>query len=535
MTTTSKKIYLKDYVGNDDREIFANAIADMRNNPGTTLVVEPRVYNITSDLAKEEQANVMAGKYGENPQRIMFNPKHEYTRGIHLDGLKDCRIEAYGATFMVDGFMEPVSITNSENIEVCGFAIDHKRKPYSKSIVQIIGERGEDGGIPCILELDKECPIKEGTPVYLRNHFFDPYTQNKIHNAHFGEFKFIDEYHLETRGYGQVQNGYEFYMVHTFHSRPAILVEFSKDIHIIDVTIHSQPGMGIVGNRSENIIMTRLQVVPSQGHHMSTNTDATHFPSIKGLLKMKDCKFYAQGDDFINVHGYYHAIIKREAPNVCYLQEKTPDGTHAQTLDYPDVGDEMELTSFETLENVDTFKVLAVEPMHEEWMCKVTLDHDLPECTDGLMMADITRLPEVEISGCMASEHFARSILIKTRKALIENNILRDMNGTAIAIAAESYWYEGVCPANVTIRNNLIIDPRVDANRTAGIYVKADCGHAKGQSIHNVVIENNVIYAPNCGNAMYIRNVDGLVLKNNICTTSGNPITIQDCTNITVK
>ena len=535
MTTTSKKIYLKDYVGNDDREIFANAIADMRNNPGTTLVVEPRVYNITSELARDEQKKVMDGVYGGNPQRDMFNPKHEYTRGIHFDGLKDCRVEAYGATFMVDGFMEPVSITNCENIEIMGFAIDHKRKPYSKASVIIADEFTDDGCFDCTLVFDEECPITPKSPMSLRNHIWNPITQVIERGSYFDNLVFIDDHHVKAKGHGKITPDIEYYVVHTFHSRPAILVEFSKDVKITDVTIHSQPGMGIVGNRSENIIMTRLQVVPSQGHHMSTNTDATHFTSIKGLLKMKDCKFYAQGDDFINVHGYYHAIIKREAPNVCYLQEKTPDGTHAQTLDYPDVGDEMELTSFETLENVDTFKVLAVEPMHEDWMCKVTLDHDLPECTDGLMMADITRLPEVEISGCMASEHFARSILIKTRKALIENNIFRDMNGTAIAIAAESYWYEGVCPANVTIRNNLIIDPRVDANRTAGIYVKADCGHAKGQSIHNVVIENNVIYAPNCGNAMYIRNVDGLVLKNNICTTSGNPITIQDCTNITVK
>ena len=534
MFNTQRKIYLKDFTGNDDRETFANAIAYMRENPSTTLVVEPRVYNITSELAKQEQANVMSGEYGQNPQRIMFNPKHAYTRGIHLDGLKDCRVEAYGATIMVDGFMEPVSITNSENVEVCGFAIDHKRKPYSKATVWVADELTDDGCFDCTLELDENCPILPQTPINLRNHIWNPFDNVIERPSYFDNIVYIDEHHLKAKGHGNIKTGFEYYMVHTFHSRPAILVEFSKDVHIVDVTIHSQPGMGIVGNRSENIIMTRLQVTPSQGHHMSTNTDATHFTSIKGLLKMENCKFYAQGDDFINVHGYYHAIIEREAPNVCYLQEKTPDGTHAQTLDYPDVGDIMELTSHSTLENIDSFKVVAVEPMHDEWKCKVTFDHDLPENTDGLMMADITRLPEVEVTGCTAAEHFARSILIKTRKALIENNIFRDINGTAIAVAAESYWYEGVCPANVIIRNNLIIDPRNDPNRTAGIYVKADCGNAKGQSISNITIENNVIYAPNCGYAMYIRNVDGLKIKNNICTTKNAPIQIQDCTNISI-
>ena len=524
-------ISLNSFTGKDHMELFANAMEYMKNNPGTTLIVPPGEYLLTSKLARETQEHVMNGDYGRNPQPTMFNPKFEYTRGVHLDGLKDCKLVAYGVSFMVDGFMEPVSVTNCENVEICGFSIDHKRKPYSKASVVIADEFTDDGCFDCTLVFGEEFPIKPKTPHDLRNHVWNPILGKVERGSFFDGIEYIDEHHLKAKGHGNITPDVEYYIVHTYHSRPAVLVEFSKDIKITDVTIHSQPGMGVVGNRSENITMTRLQVVPSLGDHMSTNTDGTHFTSIKGLLKMTDCRFLAQGDDFINVHGYYHAVVKREAGNICYLQEKTPDGTHAQTLDYPDVGDTMELTSFETLEHIDDLTVVAVEPMHEEWMCKVTFDHDLPENTDGLMLADITRLPEVEIKGCWAAEHFARSILIKTRKALIENNIFRDPNGTAIAIAAESYWYEGVCPANVVIRNNVIID-NVTSNKTAGIYVKADCGHAKGQSIHNIRIENNVIYAPNCANAMYIRNVEGLYMKNNVCITRNDPIMIEDCTNI---
>ena len=259
----NNKIYLKNYSGNDDREIFANAIADMRANPGTTLVVEPRVYNITSELARAEQKKVMDGVYGGNPQTTMFNPKYEYTRGIHLDGLKDCRIEAYGAMFMVDGFMEPVSVTNCDNIELLGFAIDHKRKPYSKASVIIADEFTDDGCFDCTLVFDEECPITPKSPMSLRNHIWNPVTQVIERGSFFDDLRFIDEHHVRAKGHGNITPDIEYYVVHTFHSRPAILVEFSKDIKITDVTIHSQPGMGIVGNRSENITVTRLQVVPS--------------------------------------------------------------------------------------------------------------------------------------------------------------------------------------------------------------------------------------------------------------------------------
>lgn len=532
MLETKNRISLNQFSGKDDIELFANATAYLKEHPDTTLVVPPRTYLLTSELAREQQQKVMNGEFGRNPQRIMFNPKYVYTRGIHLDGLRNCRLEAYDSLFLVDGFMEPVSITNCENVEVCGFRIDHKRKPYSRAVVTELEELEDNKYNRCILKFDDECPLTPNSPMRLRNHFYDKYERKSI-DAHVEEYEFIDAHHI--RAYvtktPELKNGTEYYVVHTYHSRPAILIEYSKDTYLTDVTIHSQPGMGVVGNRSENIIATRLSVVPSQGHHMSTNTDGTHFTSIKGLLRMQNCNFYAQGDDFVNAHGYYHAIVKRDAPNICYLQEKTPDGTHAQSLDYPDVGDLMELTSHDTLEILDTFKVVAVETMEDEWLCKVTFDRDLPENTDGLMLADITRLPEVEVIGCSAAEHFARSVLIKTRKALIENNIFRDTRGTAIAVAAESYWFEGVCPSNVIIRNNVIID-NSNSGKTAGIYIKADCAHAKGQSIHNIVVENNVIYAPNCANAIYVRNVDGLVMKNNICTTREDPIHIDDCTNI---
>ncbi len=529
---TKNQICLDSFTGNTDMELFANAIEFLKQNPDTTLIVPPRTYNITSELAREAQYKVMKREYGSNPQDVMFNPHYKYTRGIHLDGLKNCKIKAYNALILVDGFMEPISITNCENVEVSGLAIDHKRKPYSMALVTDC-HIGEDGLQHCTLELEQ--PVFKETYMHLRTHFYSPSQGRVLHEVGTANDQFIDEYHIKTTvTAGKLEDGDEFYGVHTYHSRPAILIEYSKDVYLTDVTIHSQPGMGVVGNRSENIIMTRLNVVPSHGHHMSTNTDATHFTSIKGLLKMKDCKFIAQGDDFVNAHGYYHAIVKRDAPNIVYLQEKTPDGTHAQTLDYPDVGDTMELSDITTLKTLDSFTVVDVVPMVEEWMCKVTLDRDLPEDTTGLVMADVTRLPEVEVTGCYAAEHFARSVLIKTRKATIENNIFRDIFGTAIAVASESYWYEGVNPANVTIRNNVIICNEDAVGKVAGIYVYTDCKNNNTYGIRNVTIENNVIYAPKCSTAVLVRNVDGLTVKNNVCTTLHKPIEIATCKNIDV-
>lgn len=531
----SAKIHFSDFGGTDAVTRFLAATEYMRQHPGTTLIVEPGVYELTSELARKTMEDVFSGAYGGNPQPTMFNPKFAYTKGVRLDGLTDCRMEAYGVTFLIDGFMEPVSITNCQNVEVCGFTIEHKRKPYARGFVTEAGELDENGERECIITLDEDSPVCEKTP-FMRTMGYDPKTDRRIILST-REFQVLDAHHLRIRfaGAADIGVGMEYLNAHTYHSRPGILIEYSDNVRVTDVTIHNQPGMGVVGNRSSNVYLTRLCVEPTCGHHYSTNTDATHFTSMTGKLRLENCRFTWQGDDLTNVHAYYHAIIEREAPNVCLMQEKTPDGTHAQTLDYPDVGDTLELTDMDTLQTVDTFRVVACEPMPEKWMSRVTLDHPLPENTNRRALSDVTRLPELEVVGCYSAHHYARGVLIKCRHARIEDNCFYDVNGPGVVVAAESYWYEGVTSANVFIRRNRFeLCARIQGE-AAGISVKADASNPIGQSIRNVVIEDNIVDSPNAEHAIYVRNTDGVVIRRNVCLVRGEPIVLEKCDNVTVE
>lgn len=531
-----KRISLEKFYCGDDTATFAAAMEYLRENPGTTLTVPRGRYTITSELARQQMKDVLQGKYGGNPQPTMFNPDYEYTKGIDLSGICNCNIEGKGAVLMVDGFMEPVSITFAKNLNIEGLTIDHKRKPYTKGIVTCVGEIKDDGNRDCEIELEDD--IFPGTPFSLRIMVFDPTTQRDFTWAvEMVSYEYIDNRHVKavlTNGQ-YVKKGNEFYSAHTYHSRPAILIENSENICITDVIIHSQPGMGVVGNRSKDITLRRLSVVPSCKHHMATNTDGTHFTSIVGKLRLENCFFENTGDDFTNIHGYFHDIIKRDSPCVCYMQEKTPDGTHAQTLDYPDVGDVLELTVRDTLEIKDRYKVVKCEPMPEEWMCKVTLDHDLPDNTEGFLLADITRLPEVEIVGCSASTHYARSILLKCRKALVEGNTFRHVQGPAIVAAAETWWYEGVCPANIVIRKNRIISCAERWGEAAGVVIKADCSNPSGQTISNILIEDNIIDSPNANHGIFVRNGKGVTIRGNSCNCKNEPVICQDCVDVVIE
>ncbi len=527
-------VYFREFLTDDHTESFARAMEYLRNHPYTTLVVEPGEYVITTPLAREAQRAVMAGEYGENPQRVMFNPNYEYSRGIDFYGQTGTVVEAYGVALTVDGFMEPISLRDCAEVELRGLAIDHKRKPYSRAVVIEAGETADDGTRECVLEFDEECLINKGTPLKLRSLFFDPSSYENIY-ARINSYEYIDERHIKA----SVENASriiprvtEYYTVHSYHSRSAILIERASDIKLTNVTIHSQPGMGVVGNRSHNVTLSGLKVVPSLGHHMSTNTDATHFTSMTGLLRLENCTFEGQGDDFVNVHAYYHDIIERVSPCECYMQEKTPDGTHAQSLDYPDVGDCLELTDRQNMKLVDTFTVLECEPLPGEWKCRVVLDRPLPDNTDGLVLADVTRLPKLEVVGCHARTHFARSILIKTRDVLIEDNHFFDVQGSAVHVAPEAWWYEGVSPENITIRGNRIVKCCYRWEGKGAITVMADTADPTVKCMKNVVIEDNIIDCPTTDYGIFVRNVDGVTLRRNHVISRRDNVKIECCDNV---
>jgi len=526
-------VFLSAFPGSSDMEKIQNAMAWLAAHPGSELIIEPGVYTITTPLAVETMEKVLSGAYGGNPQPIMFNPNFAYSRGMSLAGQRNTRISAYGALFLVDGFMEPVSVIDCENVELRGLTIDHKRKPYSHGTVTRVEPVEVDGKLFNRVEVtfSPAFPLQKNTPCTLRDRFYDPRRDRTLWVDR-QSLTVTDSYHatMLVNPDSEIAVGMEYYTIHTYHFRPAVLIERAENIILTDVTIHSQPGMGIVGNRSENILLRRLSVIPSAGEHWSTNTDATHFTSIKGLLRYENCFSEGHGDDFANIHSYYQSIIARFDDRTCIIQEKTPDGTHAQTLDYPDVGDALELVERSTLLTKDTYNVTACTPMPEKRCCQVRLDHAIPEDTDGLMLTDITRLPQVEIVGCTIRSHCARSILIKSRNVLLEKNYLKNAEGPAIEIAAEAYWSEGASPHNVTVRGNRIINCGIYA-KTGGILVISDSPDARGQSMKNITIEDNIIDAGNTEQGVFIRNVDGLRLRRNQIICRGTAVTVRDCIN----
>lgn len=532
----SSTVCLSSFTGENDTALFASAMAYLREHPNTTLVVEPRTYEITTPLARKTMEDVLSGAYGDNPEPAMFSPTFAYSCGVSLEGQSGTTLLAHGATLMVDGFMEPLTLKNCENVTVKGLTIDHKRKPYSLGVIESVKWRSKAKGTGSFLvRFGDEYPTNKNIPMP-RRLVHDPYASRC---AHYGEWSITKREFLgdncwlfHFKGVDWEPVGLELYIWHTFHSRPGILIENANNTVLEDVTILSQPGMGVVAHRSTDIRISGMRVVPAPGSHMSTNTDAVHISSCKGLVRIENSVFDGQGDDSLNIHTYYHSIEKADGCS-CSTVLKAPTGTHSQTADYPDAGDVLELTDMASLSCIDSYRVISCTRTDDPWRSELVLDKPLPAEHENLTLVNATQMPRLEYIGNYCRSHLGRSVLVKIKDALIEGNTIMDVTGTGVYVAAEAWWYEGLCTTeSITVRRNRIIncgrDPHGARQRSCGgVCVTIDAKAPTAPTHKNVTIEDNLIDCPDAPHGVYVSNTANLTMNRNRVIAAYEPVVVE--------
>ncbi len=478
-----------------------------REHCGTTVLIPAGRYTLEDTRAREVMEEVFAGVYGTNPEPVMFRPEFQFSTGLDLRGCRDVTILAYGAILMINGFMEPVGIRDSERITIRGLTIDHVRKPFSEGVIADATQEWIDVLFP------SEYPMKASAPaprVFSYDEEEGRFAWISIDSSSAEE---IEPQKMRYRGSGGKELiGRKVYFTHTFHSRPGILISHSREIKLRDVTINSQPGMGIVGFKSRDIDIRRLHVVPSEGLHMSTNTDATHFASCSGKICVEDSTFSGHGDDAINVHNYYYSISQVQG-NVCTLTVEAPTWTHSQEPDIPEAGYVLALVDKATMRPEQTY--IIKESVQQGKAAAVRLDHELPEDTTKYLLANLTDLPVLSFRNNYVHNHLARAVLIKTHEALVENCLFECSMGTAIHVAAESWWHEGIPSKNVVIRGNTFL--RCSAEWRAGaVLVNVDSPNPTAPDLHDtIVIEDNTVVNSRAAVAFSIANVHHVKLMGN--------------------
>ena len=524
-------VYFDSFSGQFVDQRFAAAAAYLSENPGTRLVIPPGEYVITKQRAKRLQREVMLGKFGGNPEPKMFSPRASYETAFNLVGAEDIEIEGYGATVLLDGFMEGFNIERCRNVTIRGLRFDLTRKAYSKGIIIDGGEGYTDADFGRLTLVNEKMPSDRIVVVDKKSSLIMEVTGTERKEAlGSGKIRFYGFSYGDYRGS-------EIYVWHTYHYRPSIHIYRSKNTVIEDVSIYNHCGMGVVGFQSEDIFMHRLNVVPSCAESVSTNTDATHFSSCRGKISFVSCIFEGHGDDAANIHGYYYDIVREE--NGFYkLSVNENVMTHSCKLDYPEVNDILQLSKKREIIPIGYFRVTEVIPDKEDWSCHVKIDEQLPEDLDEYFLANESTTPSLVFRDCNVKNHLARGILVKTHNVLIENCVFDHDTGTAIHVGAEAHWREGIVSNNIVIKNNRIIKSgyqgwgRILDAGGISINILSDAPHSPAH--RNFLIENNTIDSSMTKHAIYAGNVDGLVIRNNTLTSAEECIVTEKCVNVTI-
>lgn len=523
-----KTICLSDFgaVADDDqndREAFQKALDACRKNPGTTLYIAPGSYTIRDEKAVEFEYKGINGQYGEDVQGYFFKPKAPYVIGLDMDGCKNITIDAIGVTIVQEGWFEAISITNAENVTIKGLKLTHKRPPFTTGVV--IASRADY--FDMLIDTVRYPYLTD--KITGRVHFYDVNRQ-RIYTGGWNEKKeLIDRQTIRIYSRTNPPLGDLCVLRHCAHNRAGILIKESVHTTLEDVTIHSQPGMGIIGHRSDHIRMQNVQIIPAVHTVTSTNTDATHFTSCKGKIVFDGCKFGGQGDDCTNIHNYYWTVYKEEDLKSVRVTVEKAD-LHALSLDYPDVGDTLALVLKENLTPVAWFKTEKVETSVDDWKVTITLDKEFDYEPEKYYMTNLTRRPAVEILNNTVRSHMARAFLIKTNNVRIAGNVIQQSSGSAIQLGAEAGWRESGPVENILIENNWIIGcgyghgvqkGTVVSAEVNGIRTKADILNQK------IIIRNNVIEATG-KSAIFISDTKNIEIYNNEINGSENAVYLKN-------
>ena len=502
--------------GRDDTRALRAAIEWARHTPGATLTFPPGVYRLKDAQAEQLERDVLEGKMGANPEQKIFTPYFSYVRGLDLAGSEGLTIMAQGATLLCEGWMEPITIEDCTNTRLCGLTIDYARRPFSAGKVVAVTPQYFEVEFPTEREITETMPLTRMTFwIHEQNRLYpDPIYFPKRELLGNGRIRF---HHTVPEQLLGATAG----VLHSFHFRPAILIHRSQNTTIEDVTIHAQPGMGIVGFDSRDIDIERLQVVPAPGQCFSTNTDATHFACCEGKLRLNACRFRGQGDDATNVHGYYQCIVAARGKEAD-LEVKAPTYTHAQVADVPRPGDCLELVERTTLKLVRTYEVVEAHHMVPQRGCTVTLSDTLPQRIDDYYLMNVTKLPSLVFENSLVDSHLARGVLVKTRDVVIRGNVFRHGTGTAIHIGAEGPWHEGTYAKNVLVENNTILGCGLGAGRqngACGIALNITAPDASASFLHDSIrIERNHIAGSGNDCGIYLGNANHVFVNDNHVT-----------------
>ena len=516
----------------------------------TKLIIPKGKYNCLPGKANEKYLHISNNDNGM--KRILFL----------LDRMRNFEIDGQGSQFIMNGQMIPIHMEYCENIKLTNFSIDWKKPFYLQG--KVVAENSSTNSFD--LKVYEECDYeivaheliftgkaKKATRTWNDwapkieddqtweqnidwNIWYDPQTKAPAFNHGASLLRSYNEakgvrYHAEEIAPGLVRifdatnvlPKMDWVLI--LHGRkdkdrlsPAIHLFHNKNVRLENVNVHQAGGMGLIGERCENVTLVNFNVVlpPNSGRMVTTTADATHFVNCRGLLSYNKCLFENMLDDAGNFHGIYTKVDGLVDEYTIGVRRM-----HGQQLgfQFAEVGDSIRLSESKPMQPYATLKVVEVKNLNEEYMI-LRFNKKLSDVLRPGSVADnVSWQANVDFRNSIVRRNRARSLLISTQgNVLIENNDFSNCTNFSLLFEGDAtYWYESGPVKNVVIRNNHFKDFGLEDgnNQVLRFSPRVTFDSVPSHYYHkNVIFENNICEVSSRV-LVYANSVENLVIKGN--------------------
>lgn len=454
----------------DQTEVFRKILSEARNCSAKEIVLEPGTYHFYAENALD--MSLWISNHDQQTTQQVVLP---------LVDFRNLKIRGNGSTFIFHGKCLPVLFMDCENVTLEGVRIDFARPLYSEA--KVLGFKDgktvvsiDKNAFPYEIHGDKLFFVGENYPLQPIHSAiaFRAGTKNIVSNtADIGcgntvtvlsDGKIALHHDFSRDGDG-VAVGDTLTLRTWWRPAPACVIYRAKDTVLRDVSIHSSFGMTLLAQRSENITIAGTKTAgaktsgmfprPETGRVYSASADATHFSNVKGKVIIENSFFETMMDDAINVHSTCLDIAEILSGNTLRCRYR-----HGQAIGFElfESGEALRFIAGKTLENsTETIPVKTVRRISPTEVL-ITLTENVPaNVKPGDAVENADYQPEVIFRGNIVQNNRARGALFTTpRKVLVENNVFRNVAGSAILLAGDAQgWYESGACEDVIIRGNV--------------------------------------------------------------------------------
>lgn len=488
-----------------------------------------------------------------------------------IENMHSLVIDGAGSSFIFHGKFQPFTVQGSDNIELRNFSIDWEIPFGAEAEIIDVADKYFDLAIdPCrfpyVIENDKLFFTGEGwkelwggvkwnDPVEFDRETLEVTAATDDDLLGYG---WESRYRVTELKSGVIRVHYENnsllkkgnYIVLRLGIRDhsGIFIADSKDILLKNINMHSNCGMSLLAQYSENITCRSVSILPGPGRLiMSGHDDGLHFSNCKGLITIEGSVLKGLMDDGFNAHGSYLVVSEVIGENtiLCRFPHHQSTG-----MEWAWPGDSVAVVNGKTMEIIG-IGVVETSTGKNGSQYEIRFSRPLPSgVKEGDALENLTWQPDVTIRGCHFGNHRARGLLVSTRgKVLIENNIFETSGSAIVAPGDLNSYYESSPLNDVTIRENLFKSSCMTSYYMASDAIVVFTTDLPSETPSASSVHRNINVTENTFEifdfpVLYAKSVDGIRFSNNriIYVDSNNQrhpsrynLTFDKCRNIQVK